>query len=298
MHKLITMGNQVELRHLRYFLAVAETLNFRKAANKLYITQPGLSRQIAQLEEEVGAQLFDRSNKKVTLTVCGQYLKEEATSLLQQVEAMMKQVSRMQTGEVGELRIGFVGSAMQQVVPGLLKKLNSQWPGVHTVLTELANQAQIDAILNKSLDLGFIRSVHLPVGLNRMKVHEDSFSLVLPQGHALSTSNFQSLGQLKHENFILFHSDYSHGYYEKIMSIFEHAGFYPSIAHRSVHATTIFRLVENGLGIGIVPTSLQHGFAMNIHFIELTKIPQRTILWAVWLKGHDNPILERAINML
>jgi len=121
---------------------------------------------------------------------------------------------------------------------------------------------------------------------------------VLPKSHSISSGNFKNISDLKEESFILFSSQYSHGYYDKIMSIFEDQGFSPKVAHESVHANTIFRLVENELGIGIVPSSLKQGFDLNIKFIDLKKIPQRTTLSAIWKEESRNPILEKVIRTL
>ena len=127
--------------------------------------------------------------------------------------------------------------------------------------------------------------MRLPNGLEKKHVFKETFSLVLPISHELNQQNFRSVKQLQEESFILFSSQYSHGYFEKIMSIFEDQGFSPKVAHQSVHANTIFRLVEQNLGIGIVPTSLTHGFALNFKCIDLKDIHQRTKLTAIWKKG-------------
>ena len=127
---------------------------------------------------------------------------------------------------------------------------------------------------------------------------KETFSLVVPAGHALSSCNFTSLSPLAEEGFILFSSDYSPDYYRTVLSICEDAGFHPKISHKSVHAHTIFRLVEAGLGVAIVPTSLQQGFQMNIRFIELQNIRQRAVLKAVWKSDHHNRALDVCIEHL
>lgn len=298
MYILMHMNNKIEFRHLRYFQTVAKELHFRKASEKLFITQPALSRQVQQLEEYVGAKLFDRDKRNVSLTKAGEYLLKESQFLFDHLGFIKDNISHIANGDEGEIRIGFVGSAMQSVIPALLKKINKKSPGVHFVLTELTNQDQVDLIRNDQLDLGFIRTMRLPEGLNKLDVHNETFCLVLPKSHPITQKSFNSILDLKDENFILFSSQYSHGYYDKIMSIFEDQGFTPRIAHESVHANTIFRLVENELGIGIVPSSLKQGFDLNIKFIELDKIPQRTTLSAIWRKGSLNPILENVVKLL
>lgn len=292
------MSNELELRHLRYFLTVANELHFSKAAEKLYITQPALSRQIKQLEDHLGAELLVRDKRNVNLTRIGEYLQDEASYLFNHLEFVKQNIRHLEKGDEGELRIGFVGSAMQSVIPGLLKEIDQQSPGIHTILTELPNQEQIDRIRNDQLDIGFIRTMRLPEGLNKMDVFEEAFCLVLPADHRFDQSNFKSVKDLEEEQFILFSSQYSHGYYDKIMSIFEDQGFSPKVAHESVHANTIFRLVENNLGIGIVPSSLKRGFDLDIKFIELEQIPQRTTLSAIWKADSRNPILRTVSSLL
>lgn len=292
------MSNQIELRHLKYFMAVAKELHFRKAAERLYITQPALSRQILQLEQFLGAELLTRDKRNVSLTKSGQYLYDESQFLFNHLDFVKQNIRSIQNGEEGELRIGFVGSAMQYVIPSLLRNINEESTGIHSVLTELTNQDQVDRVRKDELDLGFIRTMRLPEGLIKLDVFEESFCLVLPRDHAISMDSFKSVKDFQEENFILFSSQYSHGYYDKILSIFEDQGFTPKVAHESVHASTIFRLVENGLGIGIVPSSLKHGFDLNIKFIDLINIPQRTTLSAIWKNDNRNPILEKVIPLL
>ena len=295
---LITMSYQIELRHLKYFKAVAEELNYHKAAEKLFISQPGLSRQINQMEELLNTKLFERSKRKVALTNAGSYLLEEVDGILIKLESTYKQLALVDKGESGELRIGLLGSAMQQVVPEFLLKLTDRFPSVHASVDEMSNGAQIEGIKQGKLDIGFVRLAKVPKPLKMQSVVQDTFSLVLPANHPLNTKSFKNIKQLENEHFILFSSDYSPIYYDKIMSIFEDQGFSPQISHKSVHALTIFKLVECGLGVAIIPTSLQEGFDLGIKFIEMKEIRQRTTLSAVWSEENRNPILRNALDLI
>ncbi|WP_411029924.1 LysR family transcriptional regulator [Spongiimicrobium sp. 3-5] len=292
------MSYQLELRHFNYFLAVAEELHYRKAAEKLFISQPGLSRQIKQMEEILGTQLFIRNKKKVSLTAAGEYLKGEIEFIQNHLELTKKNLKLIDEGNSGEIRIGFLGSAMQNVVPKLLVELKNGFPGIKTSLEELSNNSQVSAIAKDRLDIGFVRLERVPKGINIQKVFEDTFSLVLPMEHPLDTDNFRGMRQLISEDFILFSQDYSPLYYDTVMSICENAGFSPNVSHKSVHAQTIFKLVENKLGVAIVPTSLQYGFQMDVKFIELKKIPQKAVLAVIWKEDNRNPALEHCIDLL
>ncbi|NKI30740.1 LysR family transcriptional regulator [Croceivirga thetidis] len=295
---MISQDYQIELRHYRYFLAVAEELHFRKAAEKLFISQPGLSTQIKQMEELLGVELFTRNKKKVQLTAAGEYLKEEAEFILNHLQQTRKQTMLIGSGALGEIRIGFLGSAMQNVVPDLLVRLQQKYPDIHTSLEELSNQAQLNLLLKDKLDLAFVRVGRMPTGLERRTVVEDTFSLVLPEDYPLEAQNFKRMSRVQDENFILFSKEYSPEYFNTVMGICEDAGFTPKVNHKSVHALTIFRLVEKGMGLAIIPTSLTHGFDMKVKFIELKKIEQRALLSVAWKKDNRNPVLQHCLNLL
>ncbi len=292
------MNYQLELRHFRYFLAVADELHYRKAAEKLFISQPGLSRQIKQMEEILGTQLFERSKKKVSLTPAGSYLKEELEFIFNHLEMTTKQLKLIAEGNFGEIRIGFLGSAIQSVIPDLLVRLKQRFPLVKTSLEELSNNAQINAILKGRLDIGFVRMAGTPQGIHIKTVYKDTFSVVLPKDHRIEASNFKSMRQFSGEDFILFSQDYSPLYFDTIMSICKDHGFTPKVSHKSVHAQTIFKLVENKMGIAIVPTSLQYGFQMDVKFIELSTIKQQAVLSVIWKEDNRNPALKHCLELL
>ena len=292
------MSNDIELRHLRYFLALAEELHFRRAAEKLFISQPGLSRQIKQLEERLGCQLVNRESKKVRLTPAGVYLRNEVRYVLNHLDLTYRRARLLASGEEGELRIGFVGSAMQNIIPELVTRMTKQSPGIHFSLSEMANDQQIQALKTDAIDLGFLRVKRVPPPLELRPVFEDTFSLALPVDHPIGPDNFRDMSQLADASFILFSSDYSPLYYDQVLSICEDQGFRPRVSHRSVHANTIFRLVENGLGVALIPSVFRSGFDLRIKFIELDRIPQRAMLYAAWRRDNRNPLLPKLLDRL
>ncbi len=292
------MKHQLEYRHLRYFLAVAEELHFRKAAEKLYISQPGLSRQIKQMEDDLGIKMFERHNRKVQLTAVGKYLQSELSNNLKNLDDIFNHAKLLNDGIDGNLKFGYVGSAMQEVIPKILPQFRKKHPNIIFNLNEMDNRTQIEALLNREIDIGFVRLERVPHGLEIKPIFEDTFSLVLPKSHPISESNFKELNQLKNESFILFDRSYSESYFEKVMQIFDHSGFIPLISHNTVNASSIYRLVENNFGVSIVPTTLKLGYDMDIKFIELKKIPQRTTLRIVWNNSNPNPILMNFLNLI
>ncbi|MEL6973686.1 MAG: LysR family transcriptional regulator [Bacteroidota bacterium] len=290
---MITSSNQTELRHFRYFLALAESLHFRKAAEKLFISQPGLSRQIQQMEKLLGVQLFTRNNKQVTLTPAGQFLQRELQIVLQQLDQAILRTQQISDGVAGSLRIGYVGSAMQNIFPDLLPIFKRDLPGIQFSFQELDNKKQIDALLSKELDLGFVRLQKVPASLASQAVWQENFAVVVPGDFHLQPQHFRDITQLQEESFILFEESYSPSYYATVMSIFADHNFTPNVGHKTVHANTIFRLVENGFGISLVPSSLQKGYDLKVRFLELLNIRQRAILYMVWNKENANPVLPK-----
>ncbi|WP_298781132.1 LysR substrate-binding domain-containing protein [uncultured Polaribacter sp.] len=292
------MKHQLELRHLKYFLAVAETLHYRKAAEKLFISQPGLSRQIKQMEDDLGIVLFERHNRKVELTHAGTYLKTEISRNLKEMNHILNHAKLLHHGIDGNLKLGYVGSAIQLLIPNLLLHFKKEYPTIVFDLKEMDNKKQIDALLSKDIDVGFVRLERVPKKLKSFSVLKENFCLVLPKDHVINVDNFKNLGQLKHESFIMFDSSYSPSYYEKVMQIFDDSGFIPTVSHKTIHASSIYRLVENNLGISIVPKSLQMGYDMNVKFIELKNIKQQTVLSVVWNEENRNPFLDSFLKII
>ena len=295
---MITLSNQLELRHIRYFLAVAEDLHFRKAAERLFISQPGLSRQIKQMEEELGVKLFERHNRKVVLTKPGMYLKKELTRNLKDLDQIFDHAKLLNEGIGGDLKLGYVGSAIQKVIPELLVKFRKKHSRIIFTLKEMDNEKQVEGLLSSDIDIGFVRLERLPKGLESKVILREPFCLVLPREHEIDHSNFTGLDQFKEESFILFDPDYSAAYYEKVMQIFDDSNFVPIVSHNTVHASSIFKLVENNFGISIVPESLKVENNKKLKFIKLDMIPQRTSLTVVWHKNNTNPVLEKFLKFV
>ncbi|MFK7980776.1 MAG: LysR family transcriptional regulator [Saprospiraceae bacterium] len=294
------MSNQIELRHLQSFLVLAKELHFRRAAEKLFMSQSGLSKQIQHLESQLGVVLLERDRRNVRLTKSGSYLMEQAFFLEGYLKQTFNHLRNIADGVEGEIKLGFVGSAMQEVIPQLIKKCNASFSNIHFSLDEMSNQAQIAAIQRYEIDLGFVRLNSAPSDIALQAILQEHFALVIPKGHPIQTHGFKELRQFENAPFILFSSDYSSNYYNNVMSIFTDAGFTPKVSHKSIHANTIFRLVESGLGVAIVPLSLTKGasLAIDIEIIELKDIPQRATLSIAWKKDRHYPALDKLLSFL
>ncbi|MBC8770093.1 LysR family transcriptional regulator [Arenibacter sp. BSSL-BM3] len=295
---MISNTNQLELRPLRYFLVLAETLHYRKAADILFISQSALSQQIKQLEAILGVTLFDRTNRKVALSRPGQLLVKEAQLILKQLEDSMERWQLTHDGVIGQLKIGFVGSAMQMYLPSILKQFGKKYTKINFYLEELTNTEQIRALEHEELDIGFMRSNIVSPDLRIKSVYKENFSLVLPEDHFITKDNFKHMGQLSEESFILFPNENSPMYFQQIQNLCADQGFSPRISHKSIHGPTIFKLVENGMGISIVPNSLRDEHNYKIKFLELDTVPHRTELFAAWKKNNTNPALHYFLELI
>ena len=283
----------MELRQLKYFMAVANTLNYRKAAASLFIVQPALSRQITALEAELGVQLLERSRRSVVLTPAGAYVRETVAPLLAQLAEIPYKAKLIAGGMQGELRIGYVGSSVHTFLPKLLASLNKKYPGIQTYLSELPSAVQLDAIKAKQLDIGFLRNPPPDPAFSTKVVWMENFFLVLPQNHSLHYKNFKSLKQLSGEKFILPPQADGELYHKHMLGLCHDAGFDPIVVHESTHGHTILKLVENGLGISILPLTFKKVATEKVKFIELKNTPRKATLTAVWLaENHSNTLLR------
>jgi LysR family transcriptional regulator, benzoate and cis,cis-muconate-responsive activator of ben and cat genes len=282
----------MEIRHLRYFLAVAQELHFRKAAEKLFIAQPALSRQIRQLEEKTGVRLFTRTKRSVRLTEAGKYFCREATEILQKLENITQKAKQIDAGTAGKIRIGYVGSAMHSILPKIITRLQKDFPDLHLELMEMPPVAQLQWLREGKIDLAFLRN---PPDVDNERiskvVYSETFSLVLPLNHALSEKSFRSLKDVASDKFILIPRSANEIYFDSIVALCIADGFSPEIIHESAYADSIIRLVENNLGISILPSSYRGGFNAKVKFIELKKITARSNLMMFWQKKNDNPAL-------
>lgn len=281
----------MEFRQLQYFLGVASELHFSRAAEKLFIAQPALSRQIQQLEENLGVLLFERNKRNVKLTPAGEYLKGEATQLLSQVEHIRNRTQLIHKGEEGEIKIGHPGSAIYSVIPPILTNLRLHFPQIKAKLSEVLENDLFGNLKNYQLDVAFIREPFINKNVISKVIFEEHFALVLPENHWISQENFTSLAQVKYEPFVLPPRYAGSAYYDLLVRMCEREGFMPNISHESNFGATILRLVEHNLGVSLMPISYKFSSAMRVKFIELTDIPERTHLSIAWRKNDTNPVL-------
>jgi DNA-binding transcriptional LysR family regulator len=286
----------MDFRQLRYFLMLADELHFRKAAEKLFIVQPALSKQMQDLEAELGVSLFERNTRKVTLSAAGLFYQKEVSKIFEDLEKARNTVKMVASGEKGELKIGYVGSCIHTFLPNLLAQLHENYPNIQTYLSEMTSASQLLAVQKGELDIAFLRNPLPNKRMGQKMVFQERFSLVLPKNHALNAENFEGMWQLAHEKFILPTKSDGELYHQLQWSICEDAGFTPKIAHETVHGHTTLKLVEKGLGVSLIPTSFATVTNVAVRFIELKNIPQQAEITAFWELKNPNLSLQRFLE--
>ena len=262
---------RIELRHLRYFVAVGETLHFGRAAERLNISQPPLSRQIAMLERELGVKLFDRSARGVRLTPSGAALLPRAQRLLQEAQTLVGGAGELARGEVAVLNLGFLAASAYGVLPSLLPSFRRARPGIRVTLSEATSDRQLASLMDGSLDAGILLP---PVGrpsLAFLPLAREPLVAALPAARRWPSR--LTLSRLAREPFILFPRQAGPGLHDLITRFCERAGFVPRVEQEAVQMPTIVSLVAAGMGVALVPSSLRSMRRMGVVYRALADAP-------------------------
>ncbi|VVN97121.1 LysR family transcriptional regulator [Pseudomonas fluorescens] len=291
----------MELRHLRYFIAVAEELHFGRAAQVLGISQPPLSQQIQALEQEVGARLFERTNRRVELSEAGRLFLEEARLVLAQVDKAADVARRAQLGELGELKIGFTSSApFNSNIPQAIFAFRQSFPAVHLNLREMSSTQVADALVDQSIQVGLMRPLPLPDSLSVVELMREPLVAVLSSKHPLVVGSEEGLylSALAPESFVFFPRSYGSGLYTQLLSLAREAGFSPHFAQEAGEAMTIIGLVAAGLGVSVLPASYRQ---MRIEGVVYRPLLDPLAISAVWLvqrKDQSSPMAKAFVELL
>ena len=286
----------MELRHLRYFAVLADELHFGRAAERLAISQPPLSVAIRQLEDSVGARLFERNSKQVRLTPAGQALRASARKLLRQAEEAALEAREVAAGSAGRLRIGFVGAMLYRGLPQALAAFQASHPAVRISLAELNSAEQITDLLHDRLDLGFMHTARLPAELSARLLLSEPFVACLPADHALARKRRVAPAMLREEAFVLFSRAASPDYHERILAICAQAGFLPEVRHEVRHWLAVVSMVAQGLGVALVPQAMQRCGLQGAVFRPLQGVTALSEAYAVWRPGPHNVLVDGLLH--
>ncbi|MED1740676.1 LysR family transcriptional regulator [Bacillus swezeyi] len=287
----------MELRHLRYFMVVAEELHFGKAALRLQMTQPPLSQQIKQLENEIGVTLLKRSKRAVRLTAAGGVFLKQIKEGLSQIDQAVDMAQRTARGELGRLVIGFVGSATFEIMPPIIREYRNQFPSVKIELRELSTPNQVKALLNGHIDIGVL---HPPLGNDELitnTVKKSHCVLALPKQHPLTKKTRVDLLDLEEESLIVIAKESWPSLYTEFNFLCEKAGFIPNIAQEATEYQMVIGLVSAGMGIAVVPTAAKRLFNLDVVYKEIEDLPLRAEWVTAYRKDNRNPALRHFIDV-
>jgi DNA-binding transcriptional LysR family regulator len=292
----------IELRQLRYFVTVAEELHFGRAAVRLHMTQPPLSQTIQVLEAALGALLFIRNRREVSLTPAGLALLPEARRLLAQAEDLPELVMRAARGEAGRLSLAFVSSADYSVLPPFLRAYRAAFPQVHINLLEATSDLQLDDLLQVRIDAGLLIAP-LPdrarLELDYMPVLSEPLVLAAPAGlEQLPKSGPVSLHALRSQPLIIFPRAISPALHDAILGVFRAAGIAPDIGQQAIQMQTIVGLVSAGMGIALVPQSVSNLMRPGVEYRALADASPLVETGLAWRRDNPSPVLQGFLELL
>lgn len=293
----------MELRHLRYFIVLAEELNFSRAAERLQIAQPPLSQQIRALENELGLQLFDRTTRPLQLTPAGQVFLEKAHQVFTQVEQAKVLAKRASRGEIGQLRVGINTSIANSILPDILRTFCDRFPEVEVVLHEQASYQQLQKLCDRNIDVGFVNLHHLQQidekddTLSFVSILQEPFMIVLPESHPLAQQTQVSLKALANELFILPPAHLPSGLYYQIVSLCQHVGFSPKVRQEATWMSTVLSLVAGGVGISLLPANAQNLQRTGVVFRLIQEQSPIFQIAMVWRRNDSSIILHNFLEV-
>lgn len=288
----------MDLRHLRYFLAVAEELHFGRAAARLRIAQPPLSQQIQRLERELGVTLFERDRRHVKLTPEGEILRTEARRTVAQADRLLDVARDVRTGESGRVRIAFVGSSLYGPLPQLMRALRAKAPHITLAVSEMETGPQLAGLAEDGLDLGVLRPpVPVPSLAVRDLVSED-LVVALPDDHPLPVGEEVPLEALAAEPFVLFAAQHGLGFWKAVVQACGAAGFAPNVVYEAEHIHTMVGMVASGLGVSMVPASVRRLGLWGVRYERLRGPAPQLRLALAWEPQRTFPALERVVEIV
>ncbi|WP_171020131.1 LysR substrate-binding domain-containing protein [Hydrogenophaga sp. 2FB] len=266
----------MELRQLRHFIALAETLNFHRAAERLHIAQPALSISIRRLEEDLGVPLFERGRGGTVLSAAGAAALPEAIRTLQQAEQLQSRARAGMKGDVGVVHVCFVGSATYALLPKVLAELRSEHPGIRTQLHESTTTAIVTGLIKKRFDIGIVRyPLRSPPDMVMELLDRDSFHVALPPGHRFARRRHIALSELANDPFVMAPTESSDAKQNLGLYACQLAGFVPQIAQEATQLQTIVCLVESGVGVALVPSGVIRSIQSRVTIRPLSDIADR-----------------------
>ncbi|MDN6177491.1 MAG: LysR family transcriptional regulator [Micrococcaceae bacterium] len=284
----------MEIRQLRYFVAVAEEMHFNRAAARLLIAQPALSQQIQRLERELKTRLFTRTTRSVELTETGKVLLVAARKVILESEQALRSIEQAVEGRTGLLRVGFVGSAALNLIPRIVPPLRIQYPGLELELHELTTEQQLGALESGTLDVGIVRDGESLPGITARELTREPLIVALPDDHPLARRPSLALADLSEAGFVVFPRDQVSRLYDVISALCLHAGFRLRVAQEAIQFPTILGLVAAKTGIAVVPEGMRALQLAGLRYVPLTDTTATsTVSLIVKTDRAETPLIAR-----
>lgn len=283
----------MELFQLRCLVAVCEELHFGRAATRLHMTQPPLSRQIQLLEASVGARLLDRTSRSVALTAAGAALYEDAVKLLKQADAAVERACLTANGDAGRVTVGYTAVSGYVMIPQLLLLAQQALPGIDVVLQEMVSSRQLAALAEGSLDLAFVRPLASDAALDYRCVVREPMQLVVPAARPLAAKRRVSLRDLHGQPLIMYARKEGQYFHDKILDLFAATGVQPRFVHHMGQTHAIVALVQAGIGVAIVPASAQHLRFEQVRYCRLWRNDVFAEIYLAWRRSDLSPAQRR-----
>ena len=291
------MDHDLELRHLRYFVAVAEELHFARAAERLHLSQPPLSQQIRKMEEVLGYPLFVRTSRSVKLTPAGTALLDRARRTLRNVQRDIEDVRSVGGGEVGSLNVGFVSSAMLTTLPRVFTRYRAVYPQVHLRLYEGFTSRVLDGLENGTMDAGVLRDSDPCEALEVTTLFSEPYVAVLPATHPCAPQKSISARRLRDEPFVYYPRTAGARAFEKPLTMFEEYGFRPHVVQEASHWLSILSLVGAGLGVSVAPACVRRMASPAVVCLPIRNAKALSNIEIAWLKADSRPIVEHFVRI-
>lgn len=289
---------EIDLKVLYYFTILAQEKHFGKAARRIGIEQPPLSLQMKKLERLIGAELFDRSSRQVQLTAVGAVLQPEAERLLEQSRQLEEKIKSVGRGEAGILQIGFATSTIFSGLTAAVQKHKQRYPRIELRLQELSSGAQVEALRNGTIDIGFIREAGKIGDITAQPIVKEKFIAVLASGHPLAGTKVLRLKDFEEEPFVHFPRSVAPALYDKVNTVFAKAGFYPQVVQEAFEWQTIVSLVEANLGVSICPASFQRLRIGKVQYRPLEDVKTTTSISVCYRTGNLSRLIPPFLHLV
>jgi DNA-binding transcriptional LysR family regulator len=287
-----------DLHQLRCFMVVAEELHFGRAAARLHMTQPPLSRQIQMLEQQLGAQLLERSSRSVRMTHAGRAFLAESRAIVRLAENASLNARRVAQGDSGTVAVGFTASCGYRFLPGLIATCRKRLPDVDLTLKEMVTQEQIDALASGRLDVALMRPQFANEAFESLCVVQEPMVAALPENHSLARGRLPTLADFDHAPFVMYSPLEARYFHDLVVSTFLHAGVHPAYTQYISQIHTILALVRAGLGLALVPEAATSLRFEGIVFRQVRKTAgaRPAELFMAWRRDNDNPALKNVLD--